>query len=54
MHNEIMRDLEKVFNTLSRIPVSDIGVDLMYSAKEQLKAIYAKLAEQKDDKEDVR
>lgn len=44
MHNEIMADLEKVFNTLSRIQVSDIGVDLMYSAKEQLKAIYTKLS----------
>jgi hypothetical protein len=49
MHNEIMIDLEKVFNTLSRIPVSDVGVDLMYSAKAQLKAIYAKLAN--DNKE---
>lgn len=43
MHNEIMKDLENVFNTLSRIPVSDIGVDLMFSAKEQLKTIYSKL-----------
>ena len=49
MHNEIMTDLEKVFNTLSRIPVSDIGVDLMYSAKTQLKTIYTKLAN--EDKE---
>ena len=50
MYNEIMTELDNVFKTLSRISVSDIGVDLMFSAKEQLRAIYAKVAKEKEDK----
>ena len=48
MYNEIMTDLDNVFKTITRIPVSDIGVDLVYSAKEQLRAIYAKIAAEKE------
>ena len=53
MYEEILADLENVFKTISRIPVSDIGVDLMFSAKEQLKSIYAKLNTTNADEKEV-
>lgn len=39
--DELLRELDSVFNMISRIPVTGDNVDLMAASREKLRRIYA-------------
>lgn len=46
---DIKKSLEKVFNLLSTIPVQGDNVEVMYLAKQELRAVYSELKNQDKD-----
>lgn len=47
---DITKSLEKVFNLLNMIPVQGEGIEIMYAARQELRAVFHELKDQETEK----